>query len=115
MDAPLPGTIYIVLFLCQSAYETTARGNGEKSLNSGHRTPFVGNGKDSPILLKNSVALWPLECRQGVGFMAAVGTEASPSCGLSGDRWTERKHRQFAKVLGGCGQRKFVARAGWTA
>jgi hypothetical protein len=31
------GRLYIVLFICQSAYETTTRGNGEKSLNSGHR------------------------------------------------------------------------------
>lgn len=49
------------------------------------------------------------------GFGSAVGTEAPPSCGLSRDGRAEREHRQFAKVLGGGCEGKFVARAGWTA
>ena len=38
-----------------------------------------------------------------------------PSCSLSRDGWTEREHRQLAKILCGSRQGKFVLRAGWTA
>ena len=49
--------------------------------------------------------LWPLRLERG----------APASCSLSGDGWTEREHRQLAKVLGGCRQGKFVMRACGTA
>jgi len=66
------------------------------------------NDRYSPILLNNSVLLGRFRCREVCSFRPAMGNGPSPSCRRHSNGWTEGEHRQLAKVLGGCRERKFV-------
>jgi hypothetical protein len=65
-------------------------------------------------MLKNSMLLWPLVV-DGRLCAFAMGSGRPTLCGLSSDGWTKGEHRQLAKVLGGCRERKFVVCASGTA